>query len=218
MPLRLIVALTYVIVPGIGLWFLEWDWRMVLLLYFLENVTQGVVGFIRVARLLADDTQGAPGVAEPWKLASGFLIPYALFLAILGSYVWAVTVGTPGQTDLPRIDWPLVLSIWGVLGLVQVLVALLDKTVPEGFGEIIGFAYLKVILFPLLAVVLGATGQAGVGIGLVVCHLLIDVWELSFHERRRTRRSEYMGVRVQSTGVHALPGATTTPAPTPPAP
>ena len=81
-------AIVYLAIPVAGLLLAGWDWRPIVLLYWLENVTVGAVTAIGLARRRS----GGQTVAMP---AWFFVIHYGIFTFVHGIFVAAFMVILP---------------------------------------------------------------------------------------------------------------------------
>ncbi|QNO37299.1 hypothetical protein H4J02_12815 [Protaetiibacter sp. SSC-01] len=172
-PLLWIDVALYVVLPLVGLLWWGWDWRPIVLLYWLENVTIGGVTFIRLRRRAKAGTDGG---GFP---ASFFLMHYGIFTAVHGVFVIVLIAISPVITGVKAAPFnPLwVVLAWIVATLVQWYSALRSDPVPRAS---VGRAYARVLV--LHAIVLGAVWlitalglPSIVAIALVVLHAIVDV-------------------------------------------
>ena len=182
----------YLMLPLLGLFAWGWDWRPIVLLYWLENITIGGVTFISlVKRAGAGGPQGMP--------AGFFLMHYGLFTFVHGVFVIVMIGLIPVMTDTPVAPFhPLwIVGAWLLATLVQWFLALrADPPLPAGIGR----AYGRVIVLHLT--VLGAVWLIAafglpsiVAVFLVVLHALVDIGGLVAPAILRRR-----GLRVTQTG------------------
>ncbi len=173
-PLLWIDVALYLVLPLAGLLWLGWDWRPIVLLYWLENVTIGGVTFIRLRRRAKQGVDG--GLGFP---ASFFLMHYGIFTAVHGVFVIVLIAIMPVITRVEATSFnPLwVVLAWVVATLVQWYAALRADPVPRAS---VGRAYARVLV--LHAVVLGAVWlitalglPSIVAIALVVLHAVVDI-------------------------------------------
>lgn len=146
---RLLAIAAYTLLPLASVLALGWDWREVIILYWLENLTLGAAMVIRLLR-----TRGDPGpepmiindrrVAQTPKtigwLARFFVLHYGLFTLVHGVFVFLIAAGVfsgiatttsatsmaataAAETGLARIDGPGILIIWIIAGIAQLLIA-----------------------------------------------------------------------------------------------
>jgi len=162
----------YLALPLVGLFVWGWDWRPIVLLYWLENITIGGATFISlVRRARAGEPQGMP--------AGFFLMHYGLFTFVHGVFVIVMINLIPVMTDTPAAPFdPLwVVAVWLLTTLVQWFLALrADPPLPSGIGR----AYGRVIVLHLT--ILGAVWliaafglPAIVAVFLVVLHAIVDI-------------------------------------------
>lgn len=101
----------YTVIPLVGILFLDWDWRQVLILYWLENIAIGIATIIRIASAPSDtqiaDRVGPPGgrfemngrqinITGPVgraALAGFFAFHYGIFTLIHGIFVFSLASG-----------------------------------------------------------------------------------------------------------------------------
>lgn len=142
---RLVSALTYAAVPAAGIIFFGWDWRSIVLLYWLENVTVGVRTLIAMGRTqaAADPAKAmnftVNGVSRPGLAQSkGFLmvfftLHYGIFTLVHGGFVAFLVFGPLQLFGFMRGAAPAdavagvglggILLVWGVSSLVQLIMA-----------------------------------------------------------------------------------------------
>jgi len=173
-PLLWIDVALYLLLPLAGLLWWGWDWRPIVLLYWLENVTIGGVTFIALHRRAAAQTDGGRGFP-----ASFFVMHYGIFTLVHGVFVIVIIALAPLITgnEAPPFDaWWLVLA-WAVAtGLQWYRAGRSDPPPPASVGR----AYGRVIV--LHVIVLGAVWliealglPSIVAIALVVLHALVDI-------------------------------------------
>ena len=129
--------IAYVVVPIVGILLLDWDWRSIILLYWLENVTVGVRNVISMIR---SKTQPEPhvsgftvnGVAPTGKAAKPALIlfftaHYGIFTAVHGVFVMLIVFGglltgfgRGGPAPEP-INFGQILILWIIASIVQIV-------------------------------------------------------------------------------------------------
>ena len=180
---RLLDAALYLALPLLGLFVWGWDWRPIVLLYWLENVTIGVVTAIGLAR------RSRAGIASgmPWPF---FLAHYGIFTFVHGGFVIVgitiipLVMGVPA----PPFNPLLVVGAWALVTVVQIVLAV-GREVPQSSG--IGRAYARVMV--LHVTVLGAVWliaafqlPAIVAVFLVVLHALVDVASTLIGSRARS--------------------------------
>ncbi|AYF98058.1 DUF6498-containing protein [Protaetiibacter intestinalis] len=177
----------YLVLPLVGLFAWGWDWRPIVLLYWLENITIGGVVFISLVRR----ARGGEGVQAGFP-AAFFLMHYGLFTFVHGVFVIVGITLIPIMTDTPGAPfnpwW--VLLAWLLTTAVQWVLAL--RVVPPRPGGI-GSAYGRVIV--LHVVILGAVWliaafglPSTVAVALVVLHAVVDVIELVVGSRMASGR------------------------------
>ena len=165
-------AALYLLLPLVGLFAWGWDWRPIVLLYWLENITIGGVTFISlVKRARAGEPAGMP--------AAFFFMHYGMFTFVHGVFVIVMIGLVPVITDTPAEPFnPLwVVGTWLLATLIQWFLALrADPPLPAGIGR----AYGRVIVLHLT--ILGAVWLIAafglpsiVAVFLVVLHAIVDI-------------------------------------------
>jgi len=208
---RLITLAAYTALPLIGVLLLGWDWREIVLLYWLENVSLGVAMVIRMVRSAdapgGDDPQhigqlsvnGRPvrGPGAGRALASFFALHYGIFTLVHGVFVVLLIAGvfvpTPDTPD--PLNWLSALIVWIIGGSAQVLAAQFGP-LPERRGSALMMsAYPRMIVLHvsvIVGIVLIATFEwpAAAALLLIGLHALVDGagWMLSV-ARDRARAS-----------------------------
>lgn len=146
MTTRIVSFALYLVLPIGGILFFNWDWRSIIVLYWLENITIGVqtvISMIRTTRVQVPgsksqitmngkEVQGAS--AKPFMIIF-FMLHYGIFTIVHGVFVFLLASGVmnrmfraPGQSVslLPEatggadINLSGILIAWGLASLVQV--------------------------------------------------------------------------------------------------
>lgn len=162
----------YLVLPLVGLFVWGWDWRPIVLLYWLENITIGGATFISLVRRARD--------GEPTGMPAGFfLMHYGMFTFVHGVFVVVMIGLIPVMTGTEAAPFdPLwVVAVWLLATLVQWFLALrAEPPLPSGIGR----AYGRVIVLHLT--ILGAVWliaafglPAIVAVFLVLLHALVDI-------------------------------------------
>lgn len=151
-PLRIGIDIAaYVVLPILGILFWGWDWRPVVVLYWLDNVTTGVLTLISlVRRRRAGEATGMHPLF--------FLVHYGIFTTVHGVFVFLIVMMLPGLSftggpirdaePLPLL--PIVIG-WGVAALIQWGLAIFSE---KPFTDGIGSAYARIVVLHL-AILLG---------------------------------------------------------------
>ncbi|WP_430593095.1 DUF6498-containing protein [Humidisolicoccus flavus] len=201
---RIAQGLLYLAVPLIGLLWFGWDWRQILVLYWLENISTAVVASIKMHRAPIGLRAGR-GVRmrvngrEVRSIGTGvltgfFLLHFGIFTFVHGVFVTLLVLGvfssdplglaagTPfGLSAFEPLPWVLLLSAWIVGSIVQVVFALTNQQQSNvSAGAWMLLPYLR--LFPLhFTVILSAfllslfPESPIVAIILIVLHLVFDI-------------------------------------------
>lgn len=198
MPFRLIQYIIYTVVPLIGIIFWGWDWRGVLILYWLENITVGVGTLINILSAPNDSAElvGKPdvpassshiqikGTAAKLFYAGFFTIHYGMFTFVHGIFVALIVSGTMWGEELGWPDIRMALLAWVLGSLIQLAWLVQERrnsaiprpSVGESFmkpyGRIIAL-HLSVIFGVMLIVVLKLPSAAA--LLLIAIHTTIDV-------------------------------------------
>ena len=151
---RLIQLVIYLIVPILGILVFGWDWRSVILLYWLENITVGISTIIAIARTprMVDPLQeqrtqwtinGQPAQRMPKALLIPFFIlHYGIFTLVHGVFVFLLIGGFFGLFSFAFAQAPLggssyqfgfgqtgidlygILIAWGIASIIQLVLGL----------------------------------------------------------------------------------------------
>lgn len=163
----------YIVVPILGLLLWGWDWRAIVILYWLENLTVGVTTLISVAR-----TRDLTSVLR----VVVFAFNYFAFWVGHGIFVLILTVGGGfgGDSDRTPIGWGTILLSWAVASIVQVVVASVSpRAAVESTKGIIGATMARLLALHVAIIAAGlAIGYFGLpaitAILLVVIHAIIQ--------------------------------------------
>lgn len=135
---RTVQALVYLAVPVAGILFFDWDWRSVIVLYWLQNITVGLRNIIdmlrttvasspeEIASFTFNDRPLSDAATKP-VLIPFFMVHYGIFTTVHGVFVFMITYGfLPGFTggapsDLGSFDLRSILLVWVVGSIVQLI-------------------------------------------------------------------------------------------------
>ncbi len=136
---RLITVAAYTVLPLVGVLLLGWDWREIVLLYWLENISLGAAMLIKLLRSAhapgGDDPDVVTGLTingQPQRdagsglmLAGFFVMHYGMFTFVHGVFVLLLISGVffPTLVAATALNWWGVLLVWLVGGTAQVLAA-----------------------------------------------------------------------------------------------
>ncbi len=211
MPTRLLTLLAYTALPLVGVLLLGWDWREIVLLYWLENISLGVAMVITMLRSAdapgGDDpavvgnltVNGRPvrGPGAGRALAGFFALHYGIFTFVHGVFVILLIVGVfvPTPTAQSPFNGVGALIVWIIGGTAQVLAARFGP-LPEKRGSALMLsAYPRMIVLHvsvIVGIVLIATFEwpAAAALLLIGLHALVDgaAWMLGA-SRDRARAS-----------------------------
>lgn len=170
---RILTVAVYTLLPVAGLLFFGWDWREVIILYWLENVALGVAMVIRMMRTLGDPGTTTivvngrtldPGPVAVIVMTLFFCVHYGLFTLVHGVFVFVIaaggfgaagpadstlganSLGGPDVASLATIDWIGVLIVFAVGGLIQLLIAAFGPLGEKRGGALMMSAYPRIIV------------------------------------------------------------------------
>ena len=177
----------FIVLPLVGLFAWGWDWRPIVLLYWLENITLGGVVFIALVRR----ARGGEGIAT--GLPAGFFaMHYGIFTFVHGVFVIVMIGLVPIIADTPAAPFnPLwLVLIWLATTAVQWMLALRADPPPVGgiakaYGRVI-VLHLTVIGAVWLIVAFGLPSI--VAVFLVVLHAVVDIVGLVVTSRMASGR------------------------------
>lgn len=196
MPLLTFIVqiIIYSLLPLLGVFFFGWDWRQILILFWLENITIGIKAIIGMARSSnpSIDTvhlDASPGININSQIVkvggiAFFIFHYGMFTLIHGIFVSVLVSGiflTPSAVHTESsVDIFALLSLWAIASAVQIFRSIVQpaptSTITRQFSE----PYKRII--PLhVAIVLGAFAMivfnlpSSAAIILIVIKLFFDV-------------------------------------------
>ncbi|MBA4247008.1 MAG: hypothetical protein C0444_01755 [Microbacterium sp.] len=201
---RVLTLVAYTALPLVGVLWLGWDWREIVLLYWLENISLGAAMFVTLLRTAratpvatpaetADTTEQStdPTTLHPAAgimLAFFFSVHYGMFTLVHGILVYALITGGLGPAT--EVDRPLnlggVLLVWAIGGAVQVVAAVIGSLPDKRGTSLMMSAYPRIIVLHLtiilgvFAIIMLQWGPAA-AIVLIAFHALITLstWMLS---------------------------------------
>ncbi len=206
---RLVALLAYTALPLVGVLLLGWDWREIVLLYWLENISIGVATLIKLLR--SDDAPGGndPATVDTLRmngrlvrgdgdgraLAGFFAMHYGIFTLVYGVFVVLLVAGVmvPVDSETP-VNWWGALLVWLVAGTAQVLVALFGPLPEQRGSRLMLSAYGRVIVLQVTVVVgislIETLGwPAAAAVLLIALHALIDGFTWMFSAARDRARA-----------------------------
>ncbi|MFN4001707.1 DUF6498-containing protein [Microcella sp.] len=195
MPARLITLLAYTALPLVGVMLLGWDWREIVLLYWLENVSLGVAMVTKMLRSAdapgGDDpavvgnltVNGRPvrGPGAGRALAGFFALHYGIFTLVHGVFVLLLVAGvfiSTGSAPGP-LNWLSALIVWLIGGTAQVLAARFGPLPEQRGSRLMMSAYPRMIVLHV-SVIVGIVlidalaWPAAAAILLIALHALVD--------------------------------------------
>lgn len=210
---RLLMLLAFIALPLVGVLWLGWDWREIVLLYWLENVSLGIAMFVKllrsakapggddpsVVRGLSINGRAVVGPGAGVKLAGFFVMHYGGFTFAHGIFVLLLVSGVilpPSIAPVTPFIWWSALIVWIIGGTVQVLAARLGP-MPHLRGTGLMFsAYPRIIVLHvgiILGIILIVELQWGpaAAILLIALHAVVDVvgWMISAAITRHRSRA-----------------------------
>jgi hypothetical protein len=186
----LVQLLIYSLLPIIGIFFFNWDWREILILFWLENITIGTKAIIGMARSKSESNEitsfaASAGVpVNPIFIKFGqiayFIVHYGIFTLVHGVLLFTATSGNfLGQTASP-VEISSLLNIWILASIVQIVVAFFQPAPTSSLKQQFKEPYKRIL--PLhLALVLGGFVvvflqlPAGSVVVLIVVKLILDI-------------------------------------------
>ncbi len=210
---RLITLLAYTALPLVGVLLLGWDWREIVLLYWLENISIGVAMLIKLLR-----SADAPGGNDPEvvgqlringrlvrgdgagrALAGFFALHYGIFTLVHGVFVVLIIAGVFVPVDSETsVNWWGALLVWAVAGTAQVLVARFGPMPEQRGSRLMLGAYGRIVALHvsvIVGIMLIAELQwpPAAAVLLIALHALIDGigWMISAaRDRTRARAAQ----------------------------
>ncbi|GAA1690978.1 hypothetical protein GCM10009792_08710 [Microcella alkalica] len=208
MTTRLASLAAYTVLPLVGVLLLGWDWREIVLLYWLENVSLGIAMLVKLIR-----SADAPGGHDPEVvgtltvngnrvtgpvsgliLAGFFALHYGIFTLVHGVFVLLLISGMflPGGTPDGPMNGGGALLVWVIAGAIQVMAAIIGP-LPARRGSALMFSAYPRIIVLHVSVILGIFAisaldwDAAAALLLIALHGLVDGagWMLSAARDRR---------------------------------
>jgi hypothetical protein len=212
---RLITLLAYTALPLVGVLLLGWDWRAIVLLYWLENISLGVAMVIMMLR-----SADAPGGDDPdvvgnlsingrpvrgdgagRALAGFFALHYGIFTLVHGVFVLLLIAGvfipTTVAPEAP-LNWWGPLIVWLIGGSAQVLMARFGPLPERRGSRLMMSAYPRMIVLHV-SVIVGISAietfqwPAAAAVLLIGLHAVVDgvAWLISAaRDRARARAAQ----------------------------
>lgn len=196
--------IAYVFIPTLGIGFFNWDWRFLLILYWLENITLGVTTVISIQRTthfnISNTDNQANGLSplnpDRKNLARFFTLHYGMFTLVHGIFIFALiailakdsSVSSVGVISTP-INWLEIGIVWGLMSAFQIMETRLKPPhkLPSA-GHLFVAPYGRII--PLHIAIIGGImilnffhTPTGAAILLVVIHFIADFIQLSFTKK-----------------------------------
>ena len=194
--LRLAPILVFALLPAIGILFLGWDWREVIVLYWFENVGLGVAIVARILRApLAATPEGADATRGRSLLA--FCVYYGLFTLVHGVFVFAIVGGAFAPISAGPLDWPSILVITLIGTVLHIAAALVQRAPIRPRERLMMTAYQRVNVLHV-AILAGGFLIAFFGLPsaaalvLVLLHATVDfvTWRLAGVTARPQQQDE----------------------------
>jgi hypothetical protein len=106
-------VLFFAAVPIVGMIFLGWDWREILVLYWLENVSLGITSVVKML-MTPISGGGAAGTFGKFFLVFFFMIHYGMFCTVHGVFVFLLVYGEMPIVEMPATPFNIgpVLMFW----------------------------------------------------------------------------------------------------------
>jgi uncharacterized protein DUF6498 len=199
-PLALVLLVAANLVPLVGVLFLGWDVRTILVMYWLEN---GIVGVLNVVRMLAaqgPDQQGQASLPAKAGLAAFFAVHYGIFWMVHGVFVMTITAplgflstGFESPLDAVTQDSGILLGATALLAshLASLLLNYFGKGEYKRVSPVIQMFSPYVRVFVLhLTVIIGGFVIIGLGQPVLLVALLVafkTIADVGFHLYERGR-------------------------------
>lgn len=173
-----------------------WDWREVILLYWLENIIIGLIALVRMIRTTntfvvpgstSTLTPGQVNVRIPplvIKLFSCvfFILHYGIFTSVHGMFVFIlINQGFGEAQSFPPLNYTPIIILWLVMLIVQVGRELMQPSSGANMRDIISAPYKRIL--PLhFAIIIGGFVMASLdlpaaaAILLIVLHAVFDIF------------------------------------------
>ncbi len=198
-----------------GVAFLGWDWRQVLVFYWLYNITAGVLALIDIARSDASILKGkgnAVGMQIPnkfriWlKLGMGtfFTLHYSVFTVVHGMFLFSVLDGafTGRNFGEPFSIQPLIFG-WAIVSITSIVTALLLPATQKSINTAMSDPYKRIVVMHVTIIVgvavIVITGlPAAAALLLVVLNAVVEALDV-----RNQLRKERMGTHSKPAIVSA---------------
>jgi hypothetical protein len=166
---RILTIAIYTLLPIAGVLYFGWDWREVIIVYWLENVALGVAMVIRMLRTIGDpgttpiEINGRSMTAGPIAVIGMtifFCFHYGMFTFVHGIFVFSIAAGAfsvagaidptalvgPDAISLATIDWLGVGIVFAVGGLIQLLMAAFGPLGSKRGSALMMSAYPRIIV------------------------------------------------------------------------
>lgn len=194
---RLPQLFVYSLIPALGVLFFGWDWKEILLLYWLENVTIGILTVIGIIR--TRDYSKSSSAKKPSKSVSDtrtikliliifFGVHYGAFTLAHGLFVIILIVGV-GQlgggfgAPIDAVSVYSIVGIWLLISISSMIRRLKVDTITTSVWRLFWQPYARII--PLhCAIIAGVFAISYLGLPsiaalvLIVLKLIVDVGAL----------------------------------------
>lgn len=199
---RVLTLVAYTALPLVGVLWLGWDWREIVLLYWLENISLGAAMFVTLLRTAratpvatpaettpettpeapAETTTTDPTTTDPTTqhpaaglmLAFFFSVHYGMFTLVHGVFVYLLITGGLGPAT--EVDRPLnlggVFLVWAIGGAVQVVASVIGSLPHKRGTSLMMSAYPRIIVLHL-TIILGVFAIIMLGWGAAAAIVLI---------------------------------------------
>lgn len=137
-----------------GILFFGWDWREIIVLYWLTNITVGLTTLITIARAdttlqtskLHTVTSVVPSGLVKFAMGGFFCLHYGIFTTVHGIFVFAVVNGAffGPSNETPINFGPLFIS-WLFMSATMVATKLLTPSTAQPFESILNGPYKRIV-------------------------------------------------------------------------
>ncbi|MBP1327597.1 hypothetical protein JOF28_002829 [Leucobacter exalbidus] len=140
---RALSAVVYLLIPVVGIVFFDWDWRSVLVLYWLQNITAGARAELDMFRtktqpaasvaggvtFTVNGRQSSGAMPKPFAMLF-FAVHYGLFTLVHGVFVMLIVLGVfsslfagpGGAAPQGAFDLRGIVLYWALASLVQLVI------------------------------------------------------------------------------------------------
>ncbi|MGO3146417.1 MAG: DUF6498-containing protein [Leucobacter sp.] len=210
---RIVSAAVYLVLPLVGILFFGWDWRSVIVLYWLQNITVGLrteIDMIRTRTPAGPDSSNlsftindrpvSQSASKPF-LVVFFLIHYGIFTLVHGVFVFLIAYGafngmfgtSSSQTAESTFNLQGILVVWAIGSIVQLVLACMVPRATLPPMKSLFFAPYSRIFVLHFTVIVGVFIITRFGwppaaaILLVALQFVVDLWKPESRTKKPTK-------------------------------